>query len=94
MVRGPLAYPRVSDVHARGAAFNYAAVGRSPRASGGAGHDWEARMRTITEMQPNISKWFDRDVWTRAVNDARYTSGPAPGWWLGAGPCACQVRRG
>ncbi|MGW0315096.1 hypothetical protein [Streptomyces flavidovirens] len=40
---------------------------------GPAGHDWEARMRTITEMQPNISKWFDRDVWTRAVNDAGYT---------------------
>ncbi|MEU3657871.1 hypothetical protein AB0E67_35025 [Streptomyces sp. NPDC032161] len=40
---------------------------------GPAGHDWEARMRTISEMQPNISKWFDRDVWTRAVNDAGYT---------------------
>lgn len=40
---------------------------------GPAGHDWEARMRTITEMQPNITKWFDRDVWTAAVNDAGYT---------------------
>ncbi|MFB7747319.1 hypothetical protein [Streptomyces sp. NPDC056132] len=40
---------------------------------GPAGHDWEARMRTITEMQPNISKWFDRGAWTRAVNDAGYT---------------------
>jgi hypothetical protein len=30
-------------------------------------------LRTITEMQPDISKWFDRDVWTRAVNDAGYT---------------------
>jgi hypothetical protein len=39
---------------------------------GPAGHDWEARMRTITEMQPGIAKWFDRDVWTRAVNDAGY----------------------
>ncbi len=39
---------------------------------GPAGHDWQTRMRTITEMQPNISKWFDRDVWTRAVNDAGY----------------------
>ncbi|MFD4975075.1 hypothetical protein [Streptomyces sp. NPDC058424] len=37
------------------------------------GHDWEARMRTITKMQPDITKWFDRDVWTRAVNDAGYT---------------------
>lgn len=39
---------------------------------GPAGHDWEARMRTITEMQPDITKWFDREVWTRAVNDAGY----------------------
>ncbi|MFF2191230.1 hypothetical protein [Streptomyces sp. NPDC058155] len=40
---------------------------------GPAGHDWEARMRTITEMQPNIAKWFDRDEWTTAVNDAGFT---------------------
>ncbi|MEU1133619.1 hypothetical protein ABZ383_27810 [Streptomyces sp. NPDC005900] len=40
---------------------------------GPAGHDWEARMRAITELQPDIGKWFDRDVWTRAVNDAGYT---------------------
>ncbi|PJN31003.1 hypothetical protein CG747_45335 [Streptomyces sp. CB02959] len=40
---------------------------------GSAGHDWEARMRTIAEMQPNITKWFDRDVWTAAVNDAGFT---------------------
>lgn len=39
---------------------------------GDVGHDWEARMRTITELQPDITKWFDRDVWTRAVNDAGY----------------------
>jgi hypothetical protein len=40
---------------------------------GPAGHAWEARMRTITEMQPDIAKWFDREVWTRAVNDTGYT---------------------
>ncbi|MBG7704802.1 hypothetical protein HCJ76_43770 [Streptomyces sp. MC1] len=40
---------------------------------GPAGHDWEAGMRTITEMQPDIAKWFDCDVWTRAVNDTGYT---------------------
>ncbi|MFI6689701.1 hypothetical protein [Streptomyces sp. NPDC050485] len=40
---------------------------------GPAGHDWEARMRTITEMQPTITKWFDRDVWTAAVNDTGFT---------------------
>lgn len=43
---------------------------------GPAGHDWETRMRTITELQPNITKWFDRDVWTRAVNDAGYAVYP------------------
>ncbi|MGW4163462.1 hypothetical protein [Streptomyces sp. NPDC004788] len=37
---------------------------------GPAGHEGEARMRIVIELQPNISKWFDRDVWTRAVNDA------------------------
>ncbi|WP_318218946.1 hypothetical protein [Streptomyces sp. SCL15-6] len=36
-------------------------------------HDGQVRMRIITEMQPDISKWLDRDVWTRAVNDAGYT---------------------
>ncbi|MEU7340384.1 hypothetical protein [Streptomyces sp. NPDC007074] len=40
---------------------------------GDVGHDWEARMRTITEMQPNIRRWFNRDVWTAAVNDSGYT---------------------
>ncbi len=39
---------------------------------GPAGHDWEARMRTITELQPDVTKWCDRDVRTRAVNDAGY----------------------
>ncbi|MFF4214562.1 hypothetical protein ACFYZE_35570 [Streptomyces sp. NPDC001796] len=40
---------------------------------GPSGHDWEARMRTITELQPDITKWFDQDVWTRAVNSAGFT---------------------
>ncbi|WP_239694474.1 hypothetical protein [Streptomyces sp. Cmuel-A718b] len=41
---------------------------------GDSGHDWEARMRMISKLQPNITKWFDRrDVWTAAVNDAGYT---------------------
>lgn len=40
---------------------------------GPTGHDWQARMRTLTEMQPDITKWFDRTVWTTAVNDAGYT---------------------
>ncbi|GGY20169.1 hypothetical protein GCM10010358_83220 [Streptomyces minutiscleroticus] len=40
---------------------------------GPAGHDWHKRMRTITELQPDIHKWFDRDVWTRAVNDSGFS---------------------
>ncbi|MFJ8113097.1 hypothetical protein [Streptomyces sp. NPDC096132] len=43
------------------------------RSRGPAGHDWEARMRSITEMQPSITKWFDQHVWTTAFNDAGYT---------------------
>jgi hypothetical protein len=43
------------------------------RNRGPAGHDWQARMRTITEIQPDIIKWFDRDVWTNAVNDVGFT---------------------
>ncbi|MFD5753578.1 hypothetical protein [Streptomyces sp. NPDC127033] len=43
---------------------------------GPAGHDWEARMRTITEVQPDIVTWFDRDRWTRAVNDTGYAVTP------------------
>lgn len=40
---------------------------------GPTGHDWQARMRTLTEMQPDITKWFDRDVWTRALNSTGFT---------------------
>ncbi|WP_411153408.1 hypothetical protein [Streptomyces sp. A30] len=40
---------------------------------GPTGHDWQARMRTLTEMQPDITKWFDRDVWTRALNNTGFT---------------------
>ncbi|MFC7261475.1 hypothetical protein [Streptomyces lutosisoli] len=40
---------------------------------GPAGHDWEARMRTVAEVQPDITKWFDRDVWTSALNDSGFT---------------------
>jgi len=39
---------------------------------GPAGHDWKARMDAITAMQPDITKWFDRDVWTAALNDSGY----------------------
>ncbi|WTX01094.1 hypothetical protein OG216_47640 (plasmid) [Streptomycetaceae bacterium NBC_01309] len=44
------------------------AGGRGP-----GGHDWQARMDAITAMQPDITRWFDRDVWTAALNDAGYT---------------------
>ncbi|MFJ2008392.1 hypothetical protein [Streptomyces chartreusis] len=40
---------------------------------GPSGHDWQARMRTLNEMQPDITKWFDRDVWTRALNSTGFT---------------------
>jgi hypothetical protein len=40
---------------------------------GPTGHDWQARMRTLTEMQPDITKWFDRDVWTSALNSTGFT---------------------
>jgi hypothetical protein len=40
---------------------------------GPTGHDWQARMRTLTEMQPDITKWFDRDAWTRALNSTGFT---------------------
>ncbi|MGW0552465.1 hypothetical protein [Streptomyces altiplanensis] len=37
------------------------------------GHDWQTRMRGISELQPNITKWFDRDIWTAALNDSGFT---------------------
>ncbi|MEU6215568.1 hypothetical protein ABZ891_37465 [Streptomyces sp. NPDC047023] len=36
------------------------------------GTDWQARMDTITTMQPDITKWFNREVWTAALNDTGY----------------------
>ncbi|MCY0956762.1 hypothetical protein [Streptomyces sp. H27-H5] len=40
---------------------------------GRAGTDWQARMDGITTRQPDIARWFDRDVWTAALNDTGYT---------------------
>ncbi|MGI5447372.1 hypothetical protein ACQEVM_16615 [Streptomyces sp. CA-243310] len=40
---------------------------------GRAGADWQARMDGITALKPDIAKWFDRDVWTAALNDTGYT---------------------
>lgn len=37
-----------------------------------AGTDWQARMDTIAAMQPDILKWFDRSVWTAALNDTGF----------------------
>ncbi|MGW1641519.1 hypothetical protein [Streptomyces lavendulae] len=37
-----------------------------------AGTDWQARMATITAMQPDFTKWFNREVWTAALNDTGY----------------------
>ncbi|MFG2298536.1 hypothetical protein [Streptomyces sp. NPDC048603] len=33
------------------------------------GTDWQARMAAITAMQPDITKWFNQEVWTAALND-------------------------
>ncbi|MFE4205475.1 hypothetical protein ACFRSX_30920 [Streptomyces goshikiensis] len=37
------------------------------------GPDWQARMAAITAMQPDITKWFNREVWTAALNDTGYS---------------------
>lgn len=42
-------------------------------ARGEAGHDWTARMTAVTRTVPDVNKWFDRLVWTRALNDAGFT---------------------
>lgn len=42
-------------------------------ARGSAGHDWEARMKMITDLQPGITKWLDRDEWTAALNKSGFT---------------------
>jgi hypothetical protein len=31
------------------------------------------RMHTLTETQPDITRWFDRDVWTGALNSTGFT---------------------
>jgi len=40
---------------------------------GDAGHDWEARMATITLLKPDITRWFDRTVWTAALHDSGFS---------------------
>ncbi|MEU1628271.1 hypothetical protein ABZ746_23660 [Streptomyces sp. NPDC020096] len=40
---------------------------------GPSGHDWQARMNAITAMQPDVTKWFDRDVWTAALHNSGYS---------------------
>ncbi|MFB7947094.1 hypothetical protein ACFC6L_19505 [Kitasatospora phosalacinea] len=42
-------------------------------ARGDAGHDWEARMATITTLKPDITKWFDRTAWTAALHDSGFS---------------------
>ncbi|MEU6237192.1 hypothetical protein [Kitasatospora sp. NPDC047058] len=42
-------------------------------ARGDAGHDWEARMATITSLKPDLTKWFDRTVWTAALHDSGFS---------------------
>lgn len=35
-------------------------------------HRLAARMDTITTMQPDITKWCNREVWTSPLNDTGY----------------------
>ncbi|MGA5704491.1 hypothetical protein [Peterkaempfera bronchialis] len=42
-------------------------------ARGDAGHDWSARMATITSLRPDITRWFDRSVWTDALHDSGFS---------------------
>jgi hypothetical protein len=39
---------------------------------GPAGHDWNTRMKTINDLQPDITRWFDREVWAAALNDSGF----------------------
>ncbi|MFI9325779.1 hypothetical protein ACIGXI_39195 [Kitasatospora aureofaciens] len=40
---------------------------------GPSGHDWPARMKVLAEHAPDITKWFDRDVWTAALHDSGFS---------------------
>ncbi|MCX4827026.1 hypothetical protein OG883_46165 [Streptomyces sp. NBC_01142] len=40
---------------------------------GPSGHDWDDRMKQITAMSPDITKWFDRDRWTAALHDSGFS---------------------
>ncbi|MFF2146633.1 hypothetical protein [Kitasatospora sp. NPDC058190] len=40
---------------------------------GPSGHDWDARMEAISAHVPDITKWFDRDVWTAALRDSGFS---------------------
>ncbi|MFB7896132.1 hypothetical protein ACFC1B_07355 [Streptomyces xiamenensis] len=40
---------------------------------GPAGHDWDDRMKHITTVSPDITKWFDRDHWTAGLQDSGFS---------------------
>ncbi|GAA2840083.1 hypothetical protein GCM10010441_75510 [Kitasatospora paracochleata] len=40
---------------------------------GPAGHDWDARMKAITTIAPDIDRWFDPQVWTQALEDSGFS---------------------
>ncbi|MEU1932900.1 endonuclease domain-containing protein [Streptomyces coeruleorubidus] len=78
-VRGLLAYPQGSDVHARDAALNDVAACRSPRADGIAGR-WPAFLRgecLVDEGLHKLGHLGRRDV-LRPVADRKES--PAAGW--------------
>jgi hypothetical protein len=41
---------------------------------GSSGHDWNTRMKEITALSPEITKWFDRDTWTAAPHDSGFSA--------------------
>lgn len=36
------------------------------------GHDWDARMKALLQMQPDVLKWLDRAQWTAALQRNGY----------------------
>nr|WP_257019553.1 hypothetical protein [Streptomyces sp. TLI_235] len=39
---------------------------------GPAGRDWDARMKAITVLAPDIDKWFDPQVWAQVLQDSGF----------------------
>ncbi|MER5888070.1 hypothetical protein ABT160_29985 [Streptomyces sp. NPDC001941] len=40
---------------------------------GSHGHDWDARMKHIEAVSPDVTQWLDRARWTAALHDSGYS---------------------